>query len=152
MTVPGKILDILLYVLFSSTDLPTTVMACLYLAGLWAVFVKCGLKGWWALIPVARIYKLALCADREQEGRTLSVIQAVLILGYTVTRFLGSNSRFQYVVALVNLIFVPASLIYEVRVFSGLCRVFERRKRWILLWIIAEWVPVAPLLWGFRKK
>ena len=75
MTVPGKILDILLYVLFSSTDLPTTVMACLYLAGLWAVFVKCGLKGWWALIPVARIYKLALCADREQEGRTLSVIQ-----------------------------------------------------------------------------
>ena len=152
MSVPAKILDILLYVLFSANDLTTTILAILYLAGLWAVFVKCGLKGWWALIPVARVYKLALCADREQEGRTLSVIQVGMILCYSVTRFLGSGSRFQYVIALAELIVVPASLIYETRVFSGLCRVFERRKRWILLWIIAEWVPIAPLLWGFRKK
>ena len=54
-------------------------MPCAYLAGLWAVFVKSGLKGWWALVPCARQYKLGLCAGREPEGRTLAVLDFLMI-------------------------------------------------------------------------
>ena len=38
--------------------------------GLYKIFEKCGVKGWWAFVPFARHYKLAQCADREPEGRT----------------------------------------------------------------------------------
>ena len=29
---------------------------------------------------------------------------------------------------------------------------FNRRKLWVLLWLVAAWFPIAPLLWGFSKK
>lgn len=149
----SKILDILCYAMFpGSFDQVTRILGAFYVAGLWGVFVKCGLKGWWALVPVIRNYKLALCADREQEGRTLTVVNAVTLATYIITRFAGSNSFLSFVCAGAQFIMFFPSVIYETRVFSGLCRVFERKKRWILPWLIAEWVPIAPLLWGFRKK
>ena len=147
-----KILDILRYALLDAVDSTTAVLAVFYLIGLWGVFVKCGLRGWWALVPVARVYKLALCADREQEGRTLTLIKVLMIASYICTRFLPAGSSFQLLFVLLEIICLPASVIYEVRVFSGLCRVFERKRRWVLLWLPAEWFPLAPLLWGFRKK
>ena len=56
----------LLYALIgSSDDSMSIVLSLLYLVGLWRVFQKCGMKGWWALVPVARTYKLSVCADRE---------------------------------------------------------------------------------------
>ena len=147
-----KILDILRYALLDAVDSTTAVLAVFYLIGLCGVFVKCGLRGWWALVPVARVYKLALCADREQEGRTLTLIKVLMIASYICTRFLPAGSSFQLLFVLLEIICLPASVIYEVRVFSGLCRVFERKRRWVLLWLPAEWFPLAPLLWGFRKK
>ena len=147
------ILDILRYIMFpGATDRNMVILAIIYLAGLWGVFVKCGLKGWWALVPVARDYKLALCADREQEGRTLCIVHIVLIVTYTLTRFVDSGSILSGLCTMIDFACVPAVIVYEIRVFSGLCRVFERKRRWILLWLIAELVPIAPLLWGFGKK
>ena len=148
----NKTLDILRHAMLGSFNLTTSILAVIYLVGLWGVFAKCGLKGWWALIPVARVYKLALCADREQEGRTLTVLNTLAILLYATMQFLDSGSGFHFLCILMELACIPATVIYEIRVFSGLCRVFERRRAWILLWIIAEYFPVAPLLWGFKKK
>ncbi len=151
-----KILDVFSYLMLSgSTQIfPRLgiVMGILYLTGLWGVFVKCGLKGWWALVPIVRDYKLALCADREQEGRTLVAVRIILLLHYIVNLFLNTGSRFVFLLNLMELAFIPAFVIYEIRVFSGLCRVFERKKRWIILWLFADMFPLAPLLWGFRKK
>ena len=76
----GKELNVLLYVLFGSFDTLSTILSVLYMIGLWRLFVKCGLKGWWALVPIVKYYKLALCADREQEGRTVTVKRPVLFL------------------------------------------------------------------------
>ena len=51
----SKILDILCYAMFpGSIDRVTRILGAFYVAGLWGVFVKCGLKGWWALVPVIR--------------------------------------------------------------------------------------------------
>ena len=153
MEILNKILDILRYIVFSGMmDIRLMILFVLYIVGLWGVFVKCGLKGWWALIPVARVYKLALCADREQEGRLLTSVHVVLIINYAISCFAESGGVISFLCVLVEVALFFASIIYEVRVFSGLCRVFERRRLWILPWLIAEWVPIAPLLWGFRKK
>ena len=151
-----KILNIITYLMLSGSTqvFPRLgiIMGILYLAGLWGLFVKCGLKGWWALVPIVRDYKLALCADREQEGRTLVTVRIILLLNYIANLFLNAGSRFVFLLNLLELVFIPAFVIYEIRVFSGLCRVFERKKRWIVLWLIADLFPLAPLLWGYRKK
>ena len=148
----NQMLVILRYVLFGSFDSMTTVLSIFYMIGLWKLFVKCGLKGWWALVPIAKYYKLALCADREQEGRSLTVIHIVITSGFIVGRFAEAGSVLYFFCAILDFVCLPAVLIYSARVYSGLCRVFERRRWWVLLWVIAEWVPIAPLLWGFRKK
>ncbi len=148
----NQMLVILRYVLFGSFDSMTTVLSIFYMIGLWKLFVKCGLKGWWALVPIAKYYKLALCADREQEGRSLTVIHIVITSVFIVGRFAEAGSVLYFFCAILDFVCLPAVLIYSARVYSGLCRVFERRRWWVLLWVIAEWVPIAPLLWGFRKK
>ena len=152
MSVLNKITDILCVAMMGEFYSEIWFMVILYLIGLAGVFIKCGLKGWWVLVPVAREYKLALCADREQEGRTLCVIRIAFILSYAITRFLDSGNNIHLVFVLIEVICIPATLIYEIRVYSGLCRVYDRKRRWVLLWLIADVLPVAPLLWGFRKK
>jgi ABC-type multidrug transport system ATPase subunit len=148
----GKELNVLLYVLFGSFDTLSTILSVLYMIGLWRLFVKCGLKGWWALVPIVKYYKLALCADREQEGRTVTLLHTVVTLVYIVNTYMEPGSVPYFFCAIVDAASLPAVLIYSARIYSGLCRVFERRRWWVLLWLVAELFPVAPLLWGFRKK
>ena len=137
MEILNKILDILRFIVFSGMmDIRLMILFSLYIVGLWGVFVKCGLKGWWALIPVARVYKLALCADREQEGRLLTSVHVVLIINYAISCFAESGGVISFLCVLVEVALFFASIIYEVRVFSGLCRVFERRRLWILPWLL----------------
>ncbi len=148
----GKELNVLLYVLFGSFDTLSTILSVLYMIGLWRLFVKCGLKGWWALVPIVKYYKLALCADREQEGRTVTLLHTVVTLVYIVNTYMEPGSVPYFFCALLDVACMPAVLIYSARIYSGLCRVFERRRWWVLLWLVAELFPVTPLLWGFRKK
>ena len=144
--------EILRYVFFGSINTFTTITSILWMVGVWRLFVKCGLKGWWALIPVAKYYKLALCADREQEGRSLTVLNVALILNAIAMKFTTEGSILYFLGAALELAISWAWVIYCARVYSGLCRVFERRRWWVLLWIVSEWIPIPPLLWGFRKK
>ena len=147
-----KILSVLRLVFLNSWDGQTSILGILYLISLWRFFVKCGVRGWWALVPIARIYKIALCADREQEGRTLSTMVAAFYLADIIMSFTESGGLLSFGCMLLTLALIPAMLIYSVRVYRGLVRVFNRKKRWVLLWLISEFIPLAPLLWGFSSK
>ena len=147
-----KILNVLRIIFLGAYNHTTAILGAIYLISLWRLFVKCGVKGWWALVPVARVYKLALCADREQEGRTLTTLNAANILANVIMIFTERGSIIYFGCALIDFALFFAMLIYEVRVFRGLARMFNRRKLWVLLWLVAEWFPIAPLLWGFSKK
>ena len=147
-----KILNVLRITFLGAYNTTTAILGAIYLISLWRLFVKCGVKGWWALVPVARVYKLALCADREQEGRTLTTLNAANILANVIMIFTERGSIIYFGCALIDFALFFAMLIYEVRVFRGLARMFNRRKLWVLLWLVAEWFPIAPLLWGFSKK
>ena len=58
----------------------TVLFSALEMIGLWKMFEKSGVKGWWALIPAAREYQMSRCAGREPEGRVLSVLTALTTL------------------------------------------------------------------------
>ena len=81
------ILRLITNIFFDSGVRIDLVFAILYVAGLWGIFQKSGLKGWYSLIPALREYELARCAGREVEGRVFSlvalakaVINAVMVL------------------------------------------------------------------------
>ena len=124
--------------------------AVLFLAGLWKIFEKCGLKGWWALVPVARMYKLALCADRELEGRTLVITDALTILVGIAGQFIQEGSDAYHYFSVAAFLVGILHIVYTIKVYLGLIRVFDRKKRWIFLWVPLEWIPA--LMWGFMPK
>lgn len=146
-----KILQAISVILLGSTaEFFEAVQAALYLVGLWAIFQKSGVKGWWALVPCARQYKLSLCAGREPEGRVLAVAEGLRIIFTVAEIYFATESVTGMLLSLVLLLVVLLDLIYEIRVYIGLCEVYGRKKRWTVLWIMLEWL--GALMWGFSKK
>ncbi len=70
------VVQILLVIVARSTSLSDIILSALFMAGIWRIFEKSGIKGWWALIPGAREYQLACCAGRESEGPVYSLASA----------------------------------------------------------------------------
>ncbi len=138
-----------LVLLGTSFELESIIPALLYLMGLWAVFCKSGVKGWWALIPCARQYKLGLCAGREPEGRMLAVMDFLMVATSLPGLYLQLDSATEMFLALVGLIAALIDIIYQIRVYNGLTEVYGRRKGWVVLWLLLGFIPA--LLWGFRK-
>ena len=154
------VFDVLCILMFESENIISVVLMALYLIGLWRIFEKSGLKGWWALIPGARDYQLARCAGRETEGRMYSISGVTITLLSLVLYFMTDqilndpNSITAGFLFLSVLVIVTAivRLIYTIRVWSGLIDVYGLSKWWILLCMneYVMWIPA--LVWGFGKK
>lgn len=154
------VFDVLCILMFESENILSVVLMALYLIGLWRIFEKSGLKGWWALIPGARDYQLARCAGREPEGRMYSISGVTITLLSLVLYFMTDqilndpNSLTTGFLFLSVLVIVTAIVrfIYTIRVWSGLIDVYGLSKWWILLCMneYVMWIPA--LVWGFGKK
>ena len=57
------ILKLILGLFFGSTDTTDIIIQVLFILGSWMLLKKSSLKPWWALIPCAREYQLARCAN-----------------------------------------------------------------------------------------
>ena len=140
--------------IYIETDpyIPTVIMGLLYLAGLWGIFEKCGVKGWWVLVPFAREYKLSLCANREPEGRVFVVTTVLTVVLNIISEFfVRPDTPLETVVLMVGLLVVIIDLIYSIRVFLGVIEVFGKKKIWILFWVFyLNFIPA--LLWGWGQK
>ena len=155
---PG-LLKFILGLYFGGSGPWLILSSVLYMAGLWKLFEKSGVKGWWALIPCASDYQLARCAGREPEGRTLSVAIFVTRILDAVDFFapgMGTNAGamdfMAVMLVIVTLMVSMVSLIYSIRVLAGLCRMYGQRRWWMLFMLLPymEWIPA--LVWGFGKK
>ena len=122
----------------------------LFIVGLFALFKKCGVKSWYALIPCLREYKLGQCAGRESEGRWWAVFEGIGTVLSTIYLFLELTETMILVYGFITLFLALLTILYGIRVYSGLCEVFNRKKWWLLLWAGLEWFPA--LLWGFHPK
>ena len=149
-------LKIVMTVLLDADTFGEVAFRLLYVAGLWKILEKSGLKGWLALIPWVREYKLACCANREPEGRIFCLTD----FGVTVFRVLagvtGMTSGTDGITANMMMVLVTVvaltEIIYAARIFSGLCEIYGRKKLWVLLWVFNSTSYIPALLWGFREK
>ena len=133
-----------------SALIPQILSTIMGTIGFWHIFKKCGVKPWYSLIPFVREYQLSLCADKELDGRTYTVISAVHIILQIVYYLLDENSRLFLVVSLILLALALAEVVYSIRIFLGLIKVFKRRKRWILAFIFFE--GITCMIWGLSKQ
>ena len=131
-----------------------TVMGAAYIFGLWGIFRKCGVQGWWALIPFAREAKLGEVAGYEKEGRILAflnVLERVLsIIGTFANSDLENLSTVSIMVAVITLVLSVIALVYTVRIYLAVIQLFGRKKRWLILWIAVDFIPAC--MWGWMKK
>ena len=123
--------------------------------GMMKIFEKCGMKKRWAWIPLAREYHMALCADREEEGRVYVRIVAFLYL-YAVlinSPMILKNLTMAVILAVSTIVagaLQIASIVYMVRIYTGLVKVFNRPRKWIPFIVIFE--PFILLYWGFNPN
>ena len=143
----------LFFFLVEITNVFYLVLNFLYAAGMWGIFTKCGLKGWNALIPCLREVKLGEAVGMEKEGRVAALLHGILILVYEVSLFTAGTSDTGNSLDFVTFIKMFTSLvylIYMIRLNLALCEVYNRKKRWILLWILLDCIPA--MLWGWLKR
>ena len=125
--------------------------------GLWKMFEKSGVQGWWALLPGAREYQLSRCAGRESEGRGWSIVTVANITVRVIDRLINQSGHSENITGLdivilsVQLALLVTQFIYSVRVYSGLIEVYGVKKSWMLLWVLpTDFIPA--LIWGFSNK
>ncbi len=147
--VPMTVLKALLSVFFGGSGLYIIVTQALYFLGLWKIFEKSDIKGWWALVPWYREYQLGKCAGKEPEGRAIAVTSFFVSVIEFARLFIAN----EYILLLLGVFTIMAAIInvvYSIQVYTGLIDVYNVRKRWLWLWIFAE--PIPALVWGFSKK
>ena len=131
------------------------ILNILAIIGYWGILQKCGVKGWWALVPVARDIKLGEAAARKREGLVIGILHAVQLLLVFIMPLLVDPSipPEEQPVALTDILELLVFLIwfiYSIRLYLGLIELFGKKKRWLILWIFAEFIPAC--LWGWCKK
>ena len=141
-----------LLLLDTSATIYGVLTSVVFIAGLWMVFKKCGVESWWALIPCARYYKLGVCAGRESEGRTLAITDGFAIIMDIISLFvdIDAESSASLALAFVDFFIGMMQILYSIRIYSGLCEVFGRKKWWVVVMVFLEWLVVA--LFGFVPK
>ena len=126
----------------------------LYIFGIWGILRKCGIRARDALIPCLREIRIGEAAGMEKEGRVAALLAGAGIILELAILFLGKlgavtgtfYSFCEFLRIFVGLLLV----IFHIRIILGLTEVFDRKKRWIILWLFAEWIPAV--LWGWVKK
>ncbi len=139
--------------LFSSVT--QIISNILQVIGMFMIFRKCGKKGWHSIIPVYNEYELSRCAKRDYIGRILILFHALnYVLNLTFNVFYYTNGsmegRWADIILLAQMVVGICVFMLEIRIFSGLCEVFGRKKRWIILW---SFLPgITSMIWGISKK
>lgn len=118
--------------------------------GYWGIFVKCGKKGWHALVPFVGEYEMAQCADREKDGIPFAIFSTLYQIFAIAVNFTEEGSDAETIFLMLGLLCWIPYVILNIRIFIGLCERFQRKKRWLILWIPVEAVPA--FIWGVFKQ
>ena len=154
-----KILWKLLLVLYESSDLFDLLFTALFIAGVWLIFQKSGVKGWWACVPVARDHMMGKVAGRALEGRVAAFMTVVMLCLDIPALFIAggdqTGERLDSLVLFLDALSVGCLLIrmiYKTRIMIGLCEVYGKKKSWVFLWIMPVFNVIPALVWGLNRK
>ncbi len=119
--------------------------------GSWFLFKKCGVKGIWAIIPVAREYHVSLCADKEKEGRVYTIVSLLFYLLYVITGVFVLFNPMWALFMVIPLVGVYVTLIiYMLKIYLGLIKVFDKKKKWLILFMLFEGITL--FWWGVSSR
>ncbi len=135
---------------FNYQDITRLVEYLLVSFGYFLIFKKCGVKKAYAFIPVAREYHIAVCADKEKEGRTYCILTGCGYFIVILMQFLKDYENVMMFLAIPMLGLLVANYIYMIKIYLGLCKVFNRRKLWLLAFGLFETITI--FIWGVSKK
>lgn len=136
--------------LFGTTSAFGIAVGLLGMLGVSAVLKKCGVKSYWmGFIPVFGQYKLSQCVGHEADGRIYFVIDIArrlcIIIGNLV-----QNDSLVFMLAVFAIAAYMIQVVYMARIFVGVCSLFGRKKRWVVLMMFFYWI-ILPY-WGLNKK
>ena len=122
--------------------------------GMWGIFRKCGIRPVYAVIPCVREVRMGEAAGMEKEGRMAAFLSGLQILLSIVLMILQRTHRAEgtfYSLTLFLTTFIGLLvIIFRMRICVSLCEVFDRKKIWVLLWLLADGIP--SFLWGWLKE
>lgn len=118
--------------------------------GYYFILKKCGGRPVLGIIPVVREYQISICADKESDGRRFAIVTALELVASLVVNLTSDNTVIHIIASIIHISLGLSALIYQFRIYNGLCQVFGRRKGWLWLWLFAE--AVTSMIWGISKK
>ena len=118
--------------------------------GCFALFRKDKIRGIYALIPGLREYNLAVMAERQEDGKTYFMLAICDVLVSILGSMFQEGSYVGSFMIVVRVAIFMAQMLFSIRIFISLCDVFEKRRRWAILWVVLP--SVASLIWGFSPE
>ena len=150
---PSAVVPTLLRTLFGTSSSAWIVITAFFIAGEWGLLKKSGLKGWWALIPFVREFKLGQCAGREPEGRRAALAAGgAAITNVFLSLFTYNASGISIILMAIEMSLQIVLLIQHIFIFLGLIELYNAKKRWLLLWFFDFTRIIPALLWGWSEK
>lgn len=132
------------------TGLYNVIAELLYIVGLWKIFRKFGQKGWYALIPGYRYYRLGVCSGKDLDG----IYCFILEIGIRILSFMSDDGDIrtagQMAVAVLLMVGTILMVVFEIRIILGILRVFKLPKIWAVVWELLPWFVALKI--GFGKQ
>lgn len=104
---------------------------------------------WKAWIPGLRMYCLGESLKQYRDGMICGVLDIVYVL-MLLTNLPVMDSKILKIVFLLEVILFIFVMVYEIRLFIELLKLFEARKAWIILFLFIDWLPI--LIFGVSNK
>ncbi len=118
--------------------------------GCFMLFKKDRIKRIYAFIPGVREYHVAIMAEKEEEGRTYFILTVCYYLARYMSFLFENGSLMKTFWLVIAASIGVAAFVYGIRIFKSLCDVFEKNRRWTVLW--AFFPALTSLIWGVSKN
>lgn len=104
---------------------------------------------WKAWIPGLRMYCLGASLKQYKDGMIYGILDIAYVL-MLITNLPVMDSKLLKMVFLLELILFISVLIYRIRLFLEILKLFEASKAWIIVFVLVSWLPI--LIFGVSKK
>ena len=118
-----------------------------------SLFVIADKLGWQkkrdAWVPGLRIYRLGESVHMNKEGMFCGVMD-LLFTAAILMKLVIKGGRISVLASLIHLVLFIFLFIYRIRIFLQILKLFGLSKKWLILWLVANWLPL--LIIGLGKK
>ena len=107
-------------------------------------------KKWPAWVPGYRIYCLGDSVGLSREGMYCGVMDLFFIISVVTDYAVKAREVLGELASLIHLVLFIFLFIYRLRIYMQILKLFGLGKKWIILWLLADWLPL--LIIGLGKK